>query len=1401
MLQSTVGQILINEALPPSMRDYNRVYDKEGLNSVLTTLAHEYPEQYREVSKKLADIGGEVAFRQGGLTFSPDHLIRPQAAEALAKNIRQQVIGIYQNDKKSDDQKKKEVIDLLSSSRDKMVESSFGEALKAKNPLAIQASLGFRGDKNSINNQIGASLLYTDYKGDPIPFPITRSFSQGLSPMEYLAATYGARQGVISTKMCLHEDELVLMADWSSKPIRSVQVGDRVMGSDRFGRLKPTKVTRVFNNGVRTCYRYLFRVGRSRTRFLSLTCTEDHKVLATVKKATGDVKEIEVREPTPLTMKEARLRDNPVRNSFSAWVSRGGDSGGIEVPEALLAGLMIGDGCMAPSTHGSYHFSCADKSLIEETAEYLAGLGIAFVKSGTVGYDYSLNSLTRQPFKRDSMGRVLPGHANSAKAWLRANLGDKKAHEKTLPANVDSWDNKSVANLLGGIFATDGSISTAMKGKHVAVTLWLTSESVVQSVKRLLEYRFGIWCSSVSEVPPDNRVNAVNSLYGFSLVGYEAVKRFSQFIPLVGVKKKRLTKALTGLSPGAHHEYVTCKVQGRELLGQLPTFDIEVDNEDHLFALANGLIVSNSTAEAGALNKQITQAAHQVMVSHDSDDSDWHKGSQLRGLPVDTADTANVGALLSHDIGGYKRNTVLSPKVLKDLQQQGIGRILVRSPMVGGMPDGGIHARDAGFRNANRLPPANTFLGIESGQSIGEPLSQLQLCLAAGTMVRMADWSVKAIEEIAVNDWVMGSDVNGNVFPVRVANTYNNGVRECVSTLFGVGGTKERIELVSTPEHKLLGVSRRWGPKRSRYTRGIQPVNTSCLSFAGQMPSAVSNDTGKSEPFALLLGLLLGDGCYTVAVDSVNFSCYDTSLIEDTKDYLAALGLKASKRKGHKGYYKIAQIEDSPRLRSKNTGRLLPMGGAVNPIKKELIRRKMIGKYAHEKCFPDDIWSWNQQSVAALIGGYFATDGSVYGITSNGESYDNLGVSFTSTSITMLETLRQLLAVRFGIFATVPNKQTKNRKRPAWSMSINRTDEVVRFHKEIPLYGIKRLTFERLVANWKPTVAKNWSMFFRKSQTPVGPLPTYDIEVDHPDHLFQLANGLIVSNSAKHQGGVAGGSKIGGFKLIEALANPPKHMPYGATHAQADGTVDNITTNPAGGHDVFIGGQKHYVSGAMNLRVKKGDTVEAGDVLSDGTPNPREIIRHKGIGEGRRYLMQSLHDAYKENRISSRVLRRNLEPVVRGMVDHVRMTDFWNHNGPDDVVKYSHIENNWQPRPGFVTKLPRQAVGKYLEEPVLHHTIGTQIRPSMLKEFEQFKVGPVMVHHEPPPFEPHMLRATENLQHDPDWQVRLGGQYLQRGLLDAAHRGLSSSPGGTSFIPGLIRGDSLNKPLGKPLNS
>lgn len=280
--------------------------------------------------------------------------------------------------------------------------------------------------------------------------------------------------------------------------------------------------------------------------------------------------------------------------------------------------------------------------------------------------------------------------------------------------------------------------------------------------------------------------------------------------------------------------------------------------------------------------------------------------------------------------------------------------------------------------------------------------------------------------------------------------------------------------------------------------------------------------------------------------------------------------------------------------------------------------------------------------------------------------------------------------------------------------------------------------------------------------------------------------------SSKHSGGVKGEAQsVTGFQHVNQLVQVPKTFKGGAAHAQHDGKVTDIKDAPAGGQHVFIDGKSHYVLPGFDLKVKIGDTVEAGDVISEGIPNPAEIVKHKGIGEGRRYFMQTFADAYRAGGMAAN--RRNIELVARGLIDHVEMTEEDNGRVPGDVVSYQQLESNWTPRPGAQRMRPDTAVGKYLERPVLHYTIGTRVTPSMLPQFQEFGVNDVEVHDEEPPFRPYMVRALSSIGHDEDWMTRFLGSNQKKSLLDAAHRGAVSDTNSTSFVPSLAEGINFGK--------
>jgi len=278
--------------------------------------------------------------------------------------------------------------------------------------------------------------------------------------------------------------------------------------------------------------------------------------------------------------------------------------------------------------------------------------------------------------------------------------------------------------------------------------------------------------------------------------------------------------------------------------------------------------------------------------------------------------------------------------------------------------------------------------------------------------------------------------------------------------------------------------------------------------------------------------------------------------------------------------------------------------------------------------------------------------------------------------------------------------------------------------------------------------------------------------------------------SAKHSGGVKGEAKsVSGFQGLNQLIQVPKTFKAGASHAKIDGHITKMDDAPAGGKYVWVNEERHYVSPGFDVTVKKGDTVEAGDVLSDGIPNPAEIVKYKGIGEGRRYFVQAFTQAYRDAGMG--VNRRNVELIARGLIDNVEILDETDDNLPGDLVSYSRLERDWVPRDGTISASPKQAVGKYLERPVLHYTIGTQVKPSMLADLDNFGVKTLDVHAEKPPFEPKMVRAMETVSHDPDWLTRFIGSGQKRSLLGAVYSGGVSDTASTSFVPALVAGKTF----------
>lgn len=276
--------------------------------------------------------------------------------------------------------------------------------------------------------------------------------------------------------------------------------------------------------------------------------------------------------------------------------------------------------------------------------------------------------------------------------------------------------------------------------------------------------------------------------------------------------------------------------------------------------------------------------------------------------------------------------------------------------------------------------------------------------------------------------------------------------------------------------------------------------------------------------------------------------------------------------------------------------------------------------------------------------------------------------------------------------------------------------------------------------------------------------------------------------SSKHVGGQAGvnDENIMGFEEINQFLQVPKVFKGGAVLAPRDGRVTLVTKAPQGGHYIKINDMQVHVPVDRNVLVKKGDKVEAGDILSDGTPNPGDIAYYKGLGEGRLYFTDKFREILKKNGVPAH--RRNVETLARAFFDKIKVTEpeglgSW---APGEILSYADFQAQYQPRKGNELRTAKRAVGWYLEEPILHYTIGTRITPKVAEFLQNEKFSQIRVHPDPPGFEPYIVRTMDAVAHDPDWKTRLGAFNLKRGLLDAATKGSRSSHKSTSPVPSLM---------------
>jgi len=147
-----------------------------------------------------------------------------------------------------------------------------------------------------------------------------------------------------------------------------------------------------------------------------------------------------------------------------------------------------------------------------------------------------------------------------------------------------------------------------------------------------------------------------------------------------------------------------------------------------------------------------------------------------------------------------------------------------------------------------------------------------------------------------------------------------------------------------------------------------------------------------------------------------------------------------------------------------------------------------------------------------------------------------------------------------------------------------------------------------------------------------------------------------------HTGGVAGGSDITqGLPRVEELfeARNPKSA---AILCKIDGEIVDIKENEGfGGYTVTIANEKesleHKTDHSQTLRawMKVGTNVKAGDKLTEGQVNPKELLEVAGVLEVQNYILKEVQKVYGAQGIG--ISDKHIEVIIRQMLRKVVIVD------------------------------------------------------------------------------------------------------------------------------------------------
>ncbi len=210
LVDTTVGRVLFNRALPTEMPFLNGNLKKRGLTDFVSYVYLNFGEE--STVQMLDDLKalGFTAATTAGISIGVDDMVIPARKEDYLQAARKEVLEV-ENQRSSGvitaGERHNKIIDIWHRTTEAISDEMFKEMKRSDqvgsefNPIYIMADSGARGSKEQVRQLAGMRGLMSKPSGEVIETPITANFREGLSVLQYFISTHGARKGLADTAL------------------------------------------------------------------------------------------------------------------------------------------------------------------------------------------------------------------------------------------------------------------------------------------------------------------------------------------------------------------------------------------------------------------------------------------------------------------------------------------------------------------------------------------------------------------------------------------------------------------------------------------------------------------------------------------------------------------------------------------------------------------------------------------------------------------------------------------------------------------------------------------------------------------------------------------------------------------------------------------------------------------------------------------------------------------------------------------------------------------------------------------------------------------------------------------------------------------------------------------------